>query len=143
MADYVINTPLLQKYGIVDRTEFTPEDFAPYAVQYAELLELENAPPEPEPEPEPTPEQKKAYLTQVVQTFMDNTAKEYGYDNLLSVISYIGDVNPVWDGHGVAFKAWRSAVWSYCYSVEAAVLATEREAPTVEALILELPPLGI
>lgn len=39
----------------------------------------------------------------------------------------------------MAFVAWRDAVWTYAYAELDKVLAAEREQPSVEAFIGELP----
>lgn len=79
-------------------------------------------------------------LTDAVQLHMDNVAKSKGYDNLLSAVSYAEEqAIPKFQAEGIAFRSWRSAVWAYCYAQLAAVLNGEREAPTAEDLIAELP----
>ncbi|MCX7779602.1 MAG: hypothetical protein N2491_01650 [Negativicutes bacterium] len=103
--------------------------------------------PEPIPSPpEPTPEEQQAALmkamTDAVQAHMDTKARAKGYDNLLSAVTYAEEPTvPKFQAEGVAFRAWRSAVWAYCYEQLDAVLSGQRETPTVEQLISELPPL--
>ena len=46
---YTIYTDLLKKHNVVDKTEFTPEEFEPYKVQYEELWEQIHNPPAPPP----------------------------------------------------------------------------------------------
>jgi hypothetical protein len=83
-------------------------------------------------------------LTDAVQQHMDKVAKSKGYDNLLSAVSYAEEAAvPQFQAEGISFRAWRSAVWAYCYAQLAAVLSGEREAPTVEELIAELPVLEL
>ena len=47
------------------------------------------------------------------------------------------------DDEGKAFKKWRSAVWTKSYEILNAVLDGEREIPTEEELLSELPKLTI
>lgn len=97
-------------------------------------------------DPQPTPEEQQAALmkamTDAVQAHMDAKARAKGYDNLLSAVTYAEEPTvPKFQAEGVAFRAWRSAVWAYCYEQLDAVLSGQRETPTVEQLISELPPL--
>jgi hypothetical protein len=75
---------------------------------------------------------------------MDKKAQEIGYDNLISAVTYADEpLVPAFQTEGLAFRAWRSLVWAYCYSVLAAVVAGERQIPTATELIAELPVLSL
>ncbi len=87
--------------------------------------------------PELTPEQVKQELTQAVQVYLDDKARTYGYDGILSACSYAPIAN-AFQAEGVAFLTWRSAVWSYCYQVLADVTNNLRTVPTVAELKAEL-----
>ena len=79
-----------------------------------------------------------------VQQHMDARAIAHGYDNLLSVVSYADEpAVPRYQAEGRSFRAWRSACWSACEQIFAAVRAGERTAPTQAELIAELPALAI
>lgn len=81
-------------------------------------------------------------LTDAVQAHMDATAKARGYDNLMSAVTYADEPTILaFQEEGMAFRAWRSQVWDYCYAQLAAVLNGQRAVPTVEELISELPAL--
>lgn len=83
-------------------------------------------------------------LTDAAQKHMDAVAKTKGYDNLLSVVTYADEPTvPTFQAEGIAFRAWRSQVWAYCYEQLAKVLKGERAAPTSEELIAELPVLTL
>lgn len=95
-----------------------------------------------------TPEEQQAItqkqLTDAVQAHMDKTAQTKGYDNLLTAVTYADEpAIPKFQTEGIAFRAWRSAVWDYCYAQLAAVLGGERQVPTAEELIAELPVLEL
>lgn len=96
---------------------------------------------------EPTAEEKnaqiQAQLTNVVQHVLDNEAQKLNYDSCLSVCSYVDTGVSKFDDEGKAFRAWRSAVWAKGYEILNAVLAGEREIPTEEELLAELPSLAI
>jgi hypothetical protein len=81
-----------------------------------------------------------ARLTASVDKYLNDTANSYGYDDIRSMVSYKDDPNPKFDAEGTAAKFWRSAVFTYCIEVIAAVQAGARDIPTEEELIDELPP---
>ncbi|MGI4717199.1 MAG: hypothetical protein ACRYGO_07240 [Janthinobacterium lividum] len=84
-----------------------------------------------------------AYMT-AVQQHMDARAVSFGYDNVISVITYAEEPAVArYQAEGQAFRAWRSACWLACEQMLAAVKAGERSAPTHAELIAELPELGI
>lgn len=86
----------------------------------------------------------QSQLTAAVQAHMDTKAREKGYDGILSAVSYADDATvPQFQKEGKAYRSWRGAVWQYCYAQVAAVLSGEREAPTAEQLIAELPALEL
>lgn len=92
----------------------------------------------------PTEAEAVAAYMAAVQQHMDARAGSFGYDNLLSVVSYAEEPAVArYQAEGLAFRAWRSACWSTCEQMLAAVKAGERAAPTHEELIAELPELGI
>ena len=94
---------------------------------------------------EATPEQMQValqkQLTDAVQCYMDAKAKERNYDNILTACTYATDPNPKFAAEGQACVEWRSKVWASCYTILAEVLAGEREIPTPEELLAELPQL--
>lgn len=92
----------------------------------------------PPPAP-PTTEEIKQALINSVQSYMDETAQAKGYDGILSVCSYVDTGVEQFDEEGRKARVWRSACWSYCYAQLALFEAGEREIPTAEELIAELP----
>lgn len=93
---------------------------------------------------EPTEAQIVAAYMAAVQQHMDARAISFGYDNLISVITYAEEPAVArYQAEGQAFRAWRSACWLACEQMLAAVKAGERAAPTHAELIAELPKLGI
>ena len=93
--------------------------------------------------PEPTPEEIQLRLTQAVQRHLDAKAQELGYDSCLSVCSYVDTGVVKFDTEGTAFRSWRSAVWAKCYEILDAVKAGDRQIPSEDELIAELPALEI
>lgn len=101
-------------------------------------------PPEPDPEPEPeppTPEQIIEMFRLAIQGHVDATARSRNYDSGTSLAGYVASTNPTWAAEAQAFVAWRDAVWLYAYVELDKVTGGQREAPTVEDFIAELPEL--
>lgn len=130
---YKIVTQKLRDHGITEQTEFTPEQFAQFQAQYDAILaqeKLENQPPAPDP---------VAGFTNAVQAYMDAKAREKGYDNLLSAVTYAEEPTVVkFQNEGKAFRAWRSLVWAKCYAILEEI-QNGRPVPTTEQVIAELP----
>lgn len=87
---------------------------------------------------EPPPLTQADY-TAAIAAHLDATAKQRNYDSALSIATYVGSAVPQWAGEAAAYHAWRDQVWVYVYAHLAAVLAGEREQPTVADLLAELP----
>jgi uncharacterized membrane protein YgcG len=74
-----------------------------------------------------------------VQLHIDSTAKIREYADGVACASYSSSTVPQWAADAAAFVPWRDSVWTTVYSVMSAVQAGSRPAPTIEALIAELP----
>ncbi len=88
---------------------------------------------------EMSPEEIIEQFRAAIQSHVDQTAKARRYDNGVSLASYVASSNPAWAAEAQAFVAWRDAVWAYAYTELDKVLAAEREQPSVEEFIDELP----
>lgn len=86
-------------------------------------------------------EEKKSVIVNSIQGMMDQAAKEKGYDDIKSAVTYVDDDDPVFDAEGRAFKSWRSSVWRTCYRILADVESGNRPEPTTAELLAELPKL--
>lgn len=87
-------------------------------------------------------EQRKSEYVASVQMFLDRTAKASGYSDLKDVITYADEPSvPKFQADGLAFRAWRSLCWAYCYEQLAAIEQDKRKAPTSAELVAELPAL--
>lgn len=92
--------------------------------------------------PAPTQAEVVAELTAHVQRHMDTAARQAGYDNLQSAVTYAEEpAVPKFQAEGQAFRAWRSLVWARCYELLAEVQAGEREPLTAAEVLAELPAL--
>ena len=96
-------------------------------------------------EPPPlTPEQIIEAMRAAIQAHMDAAAKGYGYDDIKAAVTYADEpAVPKFQAEGSAFRAWRSLVWAYAYGVLDEVQAGDREQPTADELLSELPELVI
>lgn len=74
-----------------------------------------------------------------IQSHVDASAIAKNYDSGNSLASYVSSTNPEWASEATAFVAWRDAVWAYAYAELDRVMAGEREQPSVEDFIGELP----
>ena len=70
-------------------------------------------------------------------------AQNIGYDSCLAVCSYIDTGVTKFDDEGIAFRAWRSAVWAKGYEILDEVVSGKREIPTEEELLNVLPTLTV
>ena len=77
--------------------------------------------------------------TKAIQAMLDNAAIARRYDSAATMATYTNSTNGTWSAEATALVAWRDAVWLYAYQQLAAVLAGEREQPTIEELLAELP----
>lgn len=92
----------------------------------------------------PTEAQLIGQYTQAIQWHMDSRALLFGYDDIKTAVTYADEPSvPRFQSEGQAFRAWRSACWNYCYTLLAEVKAGQRELPSVEQLVAELPELDL
>jgi hypothetical protein len=133
--------------GVVIDVALASEPFGDYTVEIPDTAGVgytfngsEFAPPAP---PAPAPLVLADYVENV-QRHMDAAARGYGYDSILSAVTYADEpAFPQFQTEGTAMRAWRSTVWAACYSIMADVEAQTRTAPTIAELIAELPSLTI
>jgi hypothetical protein len=83
----------------------------------------------------------KAQVADAVQRHLDVAVAPRNYASAAAAVSYVGDPNPQWDAEGRAVRAWRSAVWTTCFTALDDVLAGRRDPLTPEEMVAELPPL--
>ena len=84
-------------------------------------------------------ERTRKVLTDAMQSYLDQTAQERGYDGILSLCSYATSSNPRFGPEGQAGVALRDAVWAYGYAVIDDITAGKRAVPTVAELVAALP----
>lgn len=74
-----------------------------------------------------------------IQALVDETAREKQFNDGVTLASYAASTVEVWALQAQTFVAWRDSVWQYAYSELGRVQAGERERPTVDDFLLELP----
>lgn len=87
----------------------------------------------------PTAEEILKIMQDAIQSHMDTKACERNYDGILSLCTYATSTNPKFAAEGQAGVEWRDACWAKGYEIMDDVLAGNREIPTVEELLAELP----
>lgn len=74
-----------------------------------------------------------------IQAHVDGAAQSRRYDSGNSLASYVASTDPAWAAEAQTFVAWRDGVWRYAYAELDRVLTGERQQPTVEDFLKELP----
>lgn len=59
-------------------------------------------------------EELKTLFISEIQIHMDQTAREKGYDSILSACSYSNSLIPTFKEESDAASVWRDQVWAYC-----------------------------
>ena len=86
-------------------------------------------------------DKQKRDIDSAIENHLDDTASLWGYKNIDRVISYINSTNEEWQSEAVKFQSWRDAVWAYVLAEMIRVENGEREIPTADEVIIELPKL--
>jgi hypothetical protein len=81
----------------------------------------------------------KKYFQAAIEAHVEATAAERGYSSAASCAGYLNSTNAGWSEEASIFIAWRDAVWAHVFTQMALVEAGDREEPTVEALVGEIP----
>jgi len=81
----------------------------------------------------------KSRLTSAIQSMLDETAKERGYDSILSLCTYATSTAAKFAAEGQAAIKWRDEVWAKGYAILADVESGSRAIPTESELLSELP----
>ena len=106
---------------------------------YWQEYECEYAPLPAEPTEEEQKAAKQAEMTDAIQKALDDFAKTRNYDGILSACSYATSSNTKFAAEAAYCVQLRDETWAMGYDILAAILAGEREIPTAEQLIAELP----
>lgn len=74
-----------------------------------------------------------------IQAHVDETARGRQFRDGVTLASYVTSTNVQWAGEAQAFVAWRDSVWAYCYSELEKVETGQRQQPSIDAILHELP----
>lgn len=74
-----------------------------------------------------------------IQSLIDGKAQEKQYDDGNSLASYVNSTVPEWAAEAQTFVAWRDQVWAYALAELTKVQKAEREQPSVDDFLAELP----
>lgn len=74
-----------------------------------------------------------------IQSLIDRTANERQYDDGNSLAGYVNSTVPEWATEAQAFVVWRDQVWTYALGELDKVKSGQREQPSVEGFLAELP----
>ena len=78
--------------------------------------------------------------TNAIQAMLEKTALSRRYEQgATAFATYVNSKDTEWAAEAQAFVAWRDTVWRYAYQQLDAVQAGDREQPSVEELLAELP----
>jgi len=78
------------------------------------------------------------YTQDLVQKILTAEANKYGYDSILSAISYKGE-GVIFGSEGQSFYDWREAVWGYAIKTDSDMAAGLIKEPTTEEFIAGIP----
>ncbi len=82
--------------------------------------------------------EKKEAFNNAIQTHLDNKAKEFRYDNIMSARSYAG-YESAFQAEATSLAVWASACWVKAGEIEADVENSARDMPTEQEVLSELP----
>lgn len=85
------------------------------------------------------PEDQKKQAIKLMQAHMDVKAQSYGYDNILSAVSYATSTVAKFQAEGKAFNKWRDDVWTYGLALLDVVKDGTNTITTAADLIASLP----
>jgi hypothetical protein len=83
--------------------------------------------------------QYQEQCTLAVQAMLDAEAQTRNYDGIMSLCTYATSTNVTFVAEGQAGVNWRDAVWATCYQILSDVEAGNRNVPTIDELLAELP----
>lgn len=86
----------------------------------------------------PLIQSKQKAFNRAIEKHLDNKAKEFRYDNIMSARSYAGYDNP-FQAEAQKLAVWASNCWVKAGEIEADVKAGKRDMPTIDEVLSELP----
>lgn len=83
----------------------------------------------------------KNAFTFAIESLLDSTVQVRDYKNILHACSYINSIIPQYQAEAVAASQWRDMVWVKAYEIQNEILNSQRQIPTIEEFLAELPAL--
>ena len=84
-------------------------------------------------------ENAQKYYIDKIQEMLDSTAQSFGYDNIISMCTYVGSSNAKFAAEGKAALDFRDKTWEAGYQILSDVAAGKRPVPTIADVVAELP----
>jgi len=81
---------------------------------------------------------KQKAFNNAIETHLDSKAKESRYDNMMSARSYAGYENP-FQAEAQKLAVWASNCWVVAGQIETDVQSGNRDMPTIDEVLSELP----
>lgn len=81
----------------------------------------------------------KAAFESAIQGKLDDYARSKNYADGNALAGYVASTVPQWKAEAESFVAWRDAVWLYAYTELAKALDGQRNIPTIDEFLTELP----
>jgi len=85
-----------------------------------------------------TPETQAQSINNAIQIHLDTKAQSLRYDNINAIGKYVGYEND-FQAEAEALGVWASSCWKVAGEIEADVKAGNRDMPTVDEVLTELP----
>jgi hypothetical protein len=81
-----------------------------------------------------------AQLESAIQSQLDTLAQSWGYNDMATACTYVGDPCAKFNAEATALRAWRSATWQAAESLDAQIMAGTVAMPATVADALALTP---
>lgn len=91
-------------------------------------------------DPQPTADGIRNQYEAAAQRRLDDAARSWGYDNIVSAATYVGSAIAQWAAEGAAMRKFRDDTWSAAHQIDVSVTNGQMSAPTDEAAFLALLP---
>ncbi len=74
-----------------------------------------------------------------IQNFIDDAARRQHYDSGATLATYVNSTVPKWAEEAKSFVLWRDSVWTYSLQELDRVREGERQQPSIDEFLAELP----
>jgi hypothetical protein len=79
-------------------------------------------------------------LESAIQSQLDTYAQSWGYTDIATACTYVGDPCAKFNNEAVALRSWRSTTWQAAETLDAQIIAGTAQMPTTVAAALLLMP---